>query len=103
MNYQKIVQSVENKGITKLIFIPVFIGFIVYFLPGVLQPLFGSILGSGVTEAGLIASIIAMVITIIFATILMTKVGGFKLKTLGIEKRQCIKNSSVGAIGGVIV
>lgn len=83
--------------------IPVFIGFIVYFLPGLLQPLLGSVLGSGVTEVWSIASIVAIGITIIFATIMITKVGGFKLKTLGIEKRQCIKNIAIGAIGGVIL
>lgn len=101
MKYKNYVNSIKKEGILHLVVIPLILVMVTFLAPQILQLIFGSLIG-GSTDIASLAGMLGMVITIFVFPLIMAKVGGFKLKTLGITKYNLLKNILKGSLGGIL-
>ncbi|HEM5317493.1 TPA: hypothetical protein U1367_001887, partial [Streptococcus suis] len=94
------VNDIKKEGILHLVVIPLILVIGTFLAPQILQLIFGSVIG-GSTDIASLAGMIGMLITILIAPLIMAKVGGYKLETLGITKEKLVENMLKGGLGGL--
>ncbi|WP_449452349.1 CPBP family intramembrane glutamic endopeptidase [Streptococcus suis] len=100
MKYKNHVNDIKKEGILHLVVIPLILVIGTFLAPQILQLIFGSVIG-GSTDIASLAGMIGMLITILIAPLIMAKVGGYKLETLGITKEKLVENMLKGGLGGI--